>query len=246
MKDTSKTLKIFLLILFFINCHSNIFSQISINSYLEIGNNNVSEGVYSNFSSQFLAKFGSLTASTSGLLTFTNANPIIFSTYKLSVENEFIIFNNPISVDAFYLGKAFSKELNETNTGILVDYLTNHFGFQIGLNARIFSFNNEAKQKYNFPEPFNTTIWEPFNLMYKFTYYLQYNRKWNFEASVTNFDTYIIEQETNPMLLTKFSYKLQDKLLLYCDLGYLEAGLLNMRVNTFGLYLRGGVIWQIN
>jgi len=247
MKVTLKSLKITFLILLFVNSQNYIFSQISVNSYLESGTNNVSEGVYGSFSGQLLAKFGTFTASTGALLLFTNANPDpnILSAYKIGVENEFKISNNPINLDAFYLYKPFSKDLQETNLAVLVDYRVRHLGCQLGMNTRIFSFNNEAKKKYNFLELANSTIWEPFNLMYKFTYCFQITEKSNIEASVTDFDTYIIERETNPMLRVKFNYKLNEKLLLYSDLGYMEAGLLNMRVNYFGVFLRGGVIWQI-
>jgi len=67
----------------------------------------------------------------------------------------------------------------------------------------------------------------------------------NLELRITNFDTFTILQETNPMILAKLSYKINSKLQFYTDLCYMQAGLLNMRVNYFGYYLRGGVLWQI-
>ncbi len=245
LKAEFRVMKLIVL-LGFLGFQNPIFSQLSVNCYAELGTNNVSDGVYGNFSGLFSAKFGTFTASTGALLSLSNANPDIFSAYKLSVVNEFQIFNKPVKVGVFYLWKPFSVDLRETNYGVLAGYRAKHFGYQVGLNTRIYSFSNSAKQKFNFPDSVSTTIWEPINLIYKFTYYLELSKKWNFEASVTNFDNYIIEQETNPMIRTKFSYKLNNKLLLYSDLGYQQAGLLNMRVNTFGVFLRGGVIWQIN
>ena len=245
LKAAFKVLKLIVL-LGFLGFQNQVFSQLSVNSYAELGTTNVSDGAYGNFSGQFSAKFGTVTASTGALLSLSNANSDIFSAYKLGVENEFKIFNKPINIGAFYLWKPFSVDLRETNFGVLANYRTKHFGHQIGLNTRIYSFSAAAKQKYNFPDSVSTSIWESINLMYKFTYYLELSKKLNFEACITNFDTYIIEQETNPMIRTKFSYKLNDKLLFYSDLGYQQAGLLNMRVNTFGVFLRGGVIWQIN
>lgn len=245
LKAELNVLKLIVL-LGFLEFQNPVFSQLTVNSYAELGTNNVSDGAYGNFSGQFSAKFGTFTASTGALLSFTNANQAIFSAYKLSVVNEFQIFNKPVNIGAFYLWKPFSVDLRETNYGVLGSYRAKHFGYQLGLNTRIYSFSTAAKQNYNFPDSVSTTIWEPINLMYKFTYYLKMSKKWNFEASVTNFDNYIVEQETNPMIRTKFSYKLNDKLLFYSDLGYQQAGLLNMRVNTFGVFLRGGVIWKIN
>jgi len=229
-----------------LNIVNHAHSQISINSYTELGTNNVSAGAYGNLSGLVLAKLGTFSASTGALLSVSNANLSVFSAYKLSVNNEFQLFKIPFRVGGFYLWKPFSVDLRETNVGVLINYRTRHFGYDLGLNTRVYGYSEAAKRKYNFPSSASTTIWEPANWMYKLTYYLQFNPKTNFEACVTNFDTYMVEQETNPMIRTKINYELNNKLHLYSELGYQQAGLMNIRVNTFGVFLRGGVVWQLN
>jgi len=222
------------------------YSQISINSYAELGTTNVSAGAYGNFSGLLSAKFGAFSVSTGALVSVSNADLNVFSAYKLSVDNEFQLFKTPFRVSGFYLWKPFSVDLRETNAGVLVNYRTRHFGYDLGLNTRVYGYSEAAKRKYNFLGSASTTIWEPVNWMYKLTYYLQFNPKTNFEACVTNFDTYMVEQETNPMIRTKINYELNNKLHFYSELGYQQAGLMNIRVNTFGVFLRGGVVWQLN
>jgi len=243
--NTIKLMK-YCVLLFFISLYKPGFSQVSVDTYFEAGSTNVSAGLYGNFSTQISARLGSFSVSTGGLLNFSNANTYVFSAYSLQVTNEFKILNFPVNIAAFYLWKPFSEDLRESDFGVLAKFRIKHWGYQLGINSRVYYFTHAARQKYNFADSVAISIWEPFNLMYRLSYYHSIGPKWDFEACVTNFDRYLIEQETNPMLQAKFSYKMNNILLFYSDLGYMQAGLLNMRVNTFGLFLRGGVIWKIN
>jgi len=225
---------------------NTLFSQIWLNGYTETGTNNVSEGFYEGVSGQVSAKFHNFKVQTGGLFYFSNANNPVFSAYKLQLENIFSAFKIPLTITAFYLWKPFSDDLNETNVGALLSYESKHFGCELGLNTRFYYFNQQAILKYGFTSSTSTSIWEPVNAMYRVSYYLPVSPKTEFEASITNFDFFQIEQETNPQIRLGCNYKLNEKMLLYGNLGYLEAGLLNMRVNTFGVFLRAGVVWQIN
>ena len=224
----------------------NSFSQISLDSYLETGSNAVSQGMYGNFSAGISGKTGSLSASTSALFSFSNATDQVFSAYRLQLGNDFQLGKYPINISGIFLWKPISDEMRETNFGLLANYKTRHFGYTIGLNTRIYSFTQAAITQYNFADSIHTTFWEPINVMYKLSYFIDFNTNLTLEASITNYDRYFIQQETNPMILLNLNYKLNNKLQLYGDLGYMQAGLLNLHVNYFGLYLRGGVIWKID
>lgn len=223
----------------------NLFSQFSVNSYAEVGDNAVSQGIYGNFSGLLSAKFGSVTATTGGLISLSNATPNVFSAYTFQLQTEQTILKKAVTIGGFYLWKTFSEDLRESDIGLLVNLKTKHFGYQLGVNSRLYYFSQAAKAKYNLPDTVLTSISEPFNLTYRLTFYQPFSKKMNFEFSLTNFDTYTIQQETNPMLRTQLSYELNSKLNLYTELEYLQAGFFNMRVNYFGLLLRGGVVWHI-
>lgn len=225
---------------------NRVSSQTINNSYFEVGSNYASAGFYGSLSTQFSQQFGNFEASAGGLFTLSNAQSNIFSALKLGISNNFQLKNRTLNVGAFYLFKPFSRDLNESNFAIFANYRTSHFGYILGLNSRIYSFNRSAIQKYNFPDSIKTSIWEPYNLMYRISYFHDIVPKLNFEASITNYDQYLIQQETNPMLQVNFNYQLNNKLQLYSELTYMQAGMLNIRINYFGLYLKGGVIWQLN
>lgn len=238
-------------ILLFIICfplsyRNSVFSQISLNSYIETGNNVVSQGSYGNLSAELLGRTGTLSASTGALLSFSNATNQVFSAYSLQVANDFKFGKFPVKINALFLCKPVSNEMRETNFGLMAEHRAKHFGYKVGLNTRIYSFTQAAIRQYGFADSIHTSLWEPINIMYKFSYFTPFSPKLNFEVSVTNYDRYFIQQETNPMILTNLTYKQNSNLQFYSELGYMQAGLLNMHVNYFGLYLRGGVIWKIN
>ena len=223
-----------------------IFSQVSLNSYAEIGSNAVSEGVYGDFSTQVEGRTGNFSTSVGGLLSFSNARESVLSAFLFTATNDFQLKKNKLSISGFYLWKPLSDIMYETNFGLLGAYRTTHFGYKLGLNTRFYNFTKAAILLYNFDETTQTTLWEPTNVMYKISYFRDFSKKLDIEAVVTNFDHYFIQQETNPMILLNLGYKLNSKLKLYSELGYMQAGLLNFHVNAFGVYLRGGMIWQIN
>jgi len=234
------------ILFFFLSGQNSVFSQISLDSYAEVGSNAVSQGIYGGFSAQVSGQFGSFNATTGCFLSLSNEGGDIFSAYSLTVSNDILIHKHKINASGFYLWKPISSDLRETNLGLLVKYRTRHFGYIIGLNSRIYSFSRSAIIRYNFPDSIRTKFWEPVNAMYRLSYYQQFNPKLNFEASITNYDRYFIQQETNPMILTNLTYIFNSNLQFYSELGYMQAGLLNMHVNYFGLYFRGGVIWRLD
>ncbi len=237
-------------ILLFIICfplsYQNVlFSQISFDSYVETGSNAVSQGIYGGFSANISGRYQTASVSTGGLLSFTNAKKNVFSAYSFGISNDFKIKDNKINIAAFYLFRPFSADLRQTNFSILAKYRTNHFGYSLGINSRIYSFSKAAIRRYNFNDTIQTSILEPINLMYKLSYYHSFSSKLNLEASITNYDRYYILQETNPMILAKLSYYFNSKLQFYNEMSYLQAGLLNIRVNYFGFNFRGGIVWHI-
>lgn len=245
-KSKSLKISILLLIICFPLSYQNVlFSQISVDTYAEIGGNGVSQGVYGDFSALVSARLKTFKVSTGGLLSFSNTGVNIFEAYSLAVFNDFQISKRKITIGTFYLWKPFSTDLRQTTFGLLANYRTKRMGYSLGFNSRIYSFSRAAIERNNFADTITTSYWEPLNFMYKISLYRQINTKFDLEASVTNYDRYFILQETNPMILAKLNYNYNAKLQFYSELGYMQAGLLNIRVNYYGIYCRGGIIWHI-
>lgn len=232
--------------IFLFGFHNRGFTQISVDSYVGVGQTLVSEGAYSELSTLVFGKYAGFNAATGGLISLMNTQQNLFTAYSLAFSKDFSIAHHNFNIGTFYLWKPFSDNLRETNIGMLADFKTRHFAYAVGLNSRTYSFTNAAKQKFNLTKSINTTITEPLNLMYKVSYFKPFNHLFLFEGSVKNYDRYIVLQETNPMLFAKFSCGINYKLQLYSELCYMQSGFFNVHVSYFGFSIRGGVLWQIN
>jgi hypothetical protein len=206
------------------------------------GANYTSSGLYSDFAGGITAVISEWQFEARAGVTLSNERENVFNALKMDVSRDFSIKEKPVTGHVFYLWQPFTAILHEHNAGIIFHHRSNKFGYDIGLNTRIFKLPNAYAESNGYNQ---VSIWEPINLMYKLTYYQPIDKKWDFKALLTNFDTFLIQQETNPMLITNLSYQLSGTSKLYMDLGYLQAGLMNIRVNYFGYFIRGGIQWKL-
>jgi hypothetical protein len=83
--------------------------------------------------------------------------------------------------------------------------------------------------------------------MYSFSYSIKpTTHKWNAGITVTNFDHFMINQETNPYVNLKGFFKICSPVRIFAEAWYKTAGALNMSSNYFGFLLRGGIVWNLN
>ena len=133
----------------------------------------------------------------------------------------------------FFIFSPYSEILKEYNWGFLLSTERNYLNIKLGTNFRT----------YLIP---NGNVSENGNLIYDFSYDLKKaDNNWNLGASVTNFDHFLIHQETNPMFNIHGRYKINESLGLKAEIWYQTAGALNLHVNYFGTFLRTGLIWKI-
>ncbi len=232
-------------ILITVVCYT-VCSQINQENYIDIGSSNVSEGAFLRLASASSFGIKNYKAQTGILWAFSNQSAKRFTGWFLDVSGNFKIKKVPFDAGIFYRLNPFSKIMHENNWGILLGYNTNHFRLKIGNNLRIYKLNRGTIEEYGLENNGNKRIIEPRNLMYSFMYCLKpADHKWNMAATVTNFDYFLIQQETNPIIMCRFLYNVKSGLSLYSDLWYQSAGLFNIRVNYFGFFLRTGISWQI-
>ncbi|GAB1416416.1 hypothetical protein MASR2M117_18220 [Paludibacter sp.] len=158
-------MKFKIIITFFILLISftKIFSQLTGRLLIESGENYASSGFYGSF-------YGDVNYSTdivdisvlSGIQTKENT----FNALKLNVSKDFIVNNKKFKSSLFYQWRPFSTRLNEHNFGVLFHFILNRFGFDLGLNSRIYGLSSKYAKENNYSE---TKIWEPVNLMYNLT-----------------------------------------------------------------------------
>jgi len=220
-------------------------SQPSVMSFVEAGQNNTYDRGYFSFSISPSYRLHNDYFSAGVLFTAGGQRENNFGGYYLDYERSFSIHNQAFAVSGFYLWVPFSNELRETDWGITLSYKLPHFRFTLGNNYRTYRFSR-AYVRSDESTSGTYRIIEPGNLVYSFRYNLRKEEEpWNLMFSVTNNDYFMFEQETNPMVILKGTWRIADNLTSFIDLGYKSAGLLCIKVDYFGYFLRLGIKWDI-
>jgi len=225
---------------------NGIRAQINLGSYLDIGENNVSEGIFIKNAYRGSYQYEKYMVEAGMQFDLISNNPNIFSGLDIIGSREFLIGNFPFDVKGFFMLNRFSDIMYETNWGVAVETRKpEHFLFELGTFFRTYAINSEARNEYDINKS-DSKLKENFNLMYVISAYVKpYDHYWNVGLSCTNVDYYIFSQSTNPGFNLQMKYKPKSNLTLCFDAWYRQAGVLNISANYFGYFFRGGVKWEI-
>jgi hypothetical protein len=220
-------------------------AQNSLDGYLDIGKNQVSQGMYVQFSNAGCyekTKWGLKAGYQLGLVQHKD---VIFNSWYLNPYSKIKIGNVLLDLGSEYLWIAISQDLRETDLIVSARTTLNHWQLSFGTSFRTYRLSRDAAKDADQPYP-ERRITEKWNMIYNATYVLKpYENRWNLSGTFTNNDHFIIQQENNPMLNLRFDYKLNTRLNLYSELWYKPAGLMVIRVTYYGMFLRLGVSWKI-
>lgn len=220
-------------------------SQISISAFIDAGENNVSRGPYVKTSILGDIQFSGSTLEAGSVANIRYSGHKIISGASLSFGHQFYIKKFSLEVAGFYLANPFSDLIHESDWGILLKSGQKHFQYMAGFAFRTYKITREAMNKYDIEA--NTSLHENWNLVYQLGYSVKpANNKWNIGLSVTNFDHFLINQETNPMIYISGHYKISPELTLFSEAWYKNAGAFNLYANYFGFFIRTGMIWKLN
>jgi hypothetical protein len=239
-------LKIYIAYFFLLLFSFSALAAIDQVNYIDVGNNNMSEGAFLRLASVSLFEKGNYRAGSGFLLNFSNQSDKIFAGFFINASGDFRIKKIPFEAGLFYRINPFSEMMKEINYGILLGYGSDHFRLKLGNNFRLYKLNKNTIEDYGLSTGSRTRIFEPRNLMYNLAYYIMpADHKWNAAAYITNYDFFLIQQETNPIISGRFIYDYSARLRVYCEIWYQGAGMFNLQANHFGFYLRTGISWQI-
>ena len=221
-----------------------VVAQSGVNVYADLGTNNVSHGLFIKSAVLGNYKFGKNRLETGIQTDLKNYNKHIFSGYKLDASRDFMIKGILTEIHGFYTTTISSGIIRESNIGGMFRMRFNHFEMTLGTNLRTFSLRQSGIIVYENQK--NTSkMHEAGNFMYSFGYNLKpAENRWNAGITLTNFDHFMINQETNPMINLHGSYKMNSPASLYAQAWYKIAGASNLEVNYFGFYLKTGLLWN--
>ncbi len=211
----------------------------------DVGKTNVSDGFYAKFLSSGDYDWDKYSLAAGIQLDLRSANPNTFSGASLKGSRRFSVKAQPVQTEAFFVLHRFSALLYETNWGVLAETRQNNFRFQLGTGFRAYRYTRDAINKYNINA--NKTLRENFVIIYLLGYSLKPDEHhWNLGAAVTNIDHFVINQETNPLIMVHGIYRLNPRLSLNMETWYKSAGAFNLSVNYFGFFIRTGLSWALD
>lgn len=154
----------------------------------------------------------------------------------------FLVDEKPLKAGVFHIWKPFTDRMGEHNTGILVNMNRKRFDYDLGLYRRYFYIRQSFLRKGNYNQRYHS---EQLNIMYRIMYKLIQKEDIDLKMGIGSFDSFTLQQETNPMFLTEMQYHLSDRFSLRLNAVYLQSGLMNIRVNYYGYQIRGGMLWNL-
>ncbi len=232
-----------------------VFSQLTQSNYIDVGSSSISSNTYFRLTSISGYRLNNYEFQLGLQGTFTESDRRDLSGWFLKARGDYSVKEFPFSVTALFLRNPYSSLTSETNLGLIAKHSRKHIEIQLGYNARIYSLKSSEVYLSDLPDDPDLKIFEYRNFMYKGTLFLKpmsssmesrQEHEWNIGASFTNFDHFLIQQETNPIISGLFQYDLQANLRLYSELWYQGAGMLNLSANYYGFYIRAGFTWKID
>lgn len=212
--------------------------------YNDIGSNNVSEGLFVTTALYGNYKLGKTILGYGNQFNLRKHNTNFFSGAKIHIDRNFQIQSRQCKATLFYTYNLFSEIIHETNLGIALNHDSKHFSYVLGSNFRTSHLTRKAIEDYNISS--STKLVAKWNLMYLVGISLKpLENRWNAGFRITNIDSFIIHHDTNPMLVLNTKYRLQVPLTLYMETWYKTAGVFNISANSFGFFLRTGVLWEL-
>lgn len=221
-------------------------AQLELESFIDIGENNVSEGVYIKNAYRGNYQYKKYNIETGIQFDLMSSNPNTLTGIDIIGSRKFLIKNFSFDVKGFFMLNRFSDLMYETNYGIRLETRKfKHILFEIGTNFKTYAINAKARKEYNIDKS-NSKLHENYIVMYLVTAFLKtHDSDWNVGFSVTNFDYYAIDQLVHPRINLQMKYKLKPNLTLYLDSWYRRSGIFNISANHFGYFFRGGIKWKI-
>lgn len=219
-------------------------AQPGINIYTELGQNNISQGLYIKSAALGDFNFGNNILSSGIQTNLDKNNKILVSGYTINASRYLILQRMVVELQGFFTMTELSEIMHETNWGLLMKIRRNHFEMAIGSNFKTYSFSEQAQRVYKIMND-AVSINETFNIIYLFRYNVMpsYN-KWNIGWAITDIDYFRFNQETNPIFKLNGYLRFSNKISINADLSYELAGFTNLAFVYFGLNLKTGLIWN--
>lgn len=231
-------------ILFFISILFFSFSanaQLKLGIWADAGTSQIDANGFTSVSAEVAYSYDKYELSLAYSTLYTEWKETIHNGFKIDFSRGFNLNNFPFVTSIFYLHKPISKQIYEWDLGIFLNKNTGNWNYGIGGHYR------EIRLKKEHANYADNKIIEGFNLLYLLRYNIPLNSEaWKLHASLTDFDHFLLLQETNPMVYMGGNYLGFKNLDIFSEFWYRSAGFNNIQVQYYGYFFRLGAVWKFD
>lgn len=215
-------------------------AQLKVGIWADAGSSQIDVNGFTSVSGETVYSYHNYSLSLGYSTLFTEWKETNSNGLKVDIAREFSINNFPFKVSVFYLNKPISTEIYEWDLGVFIHKNTGNWHYGMGGHYR----EIRIKSKYS-EDSSDSKIVEGFNLLYLLRYNIPLKTEtWKLHATITDFDRFLLLQETNPMMYVGGDYLGFNNLNIFSEFWYRSAGLNNIQVNYYGYFFRLGAIWK--
>lgn len=234
---TGKWLTLFVAILLF---STNTRAQLNAGIWGDAGSSQIDVNGFTSFSAEAAYSYDKYSFSAAYSILFSEWKETIHNGIKLDIGRNFELKKIPFRASILYLHKPVSNEIYEWDLGAFLHKKTGNWNYGFGGHYR----EIRLKKKYAEDYP-DTKIVEKFNLLYVLRYNIPLKTEtWKLHATLTNFDHFLLLQETNPMVYVGAHYLGFKNFNIFSEFWYRSAGLNNIQVQYYGYSFRLGALWK--
>lgn len=144
---TRKHLLISLLVV--LTSFPRIKAQLTVNSFLELGETNISEGIYLTNGYRSLYQYQRFLIEAGIVTNLSDVDSVGISGVDLALSADVKLKSKPIRVRIFYLMNFVSEYLHESNTGFTLEMREwKHLGLRVGNNIKTYTYNRLATNEF--------------------------------------------------------------------------------------------------
>jgi hypothetical protein len=242
MKKIIFTSLVFLIL--FLYSGAALFAQPRFNTYMDLGSNDLSDGLFFRTSGIAEWTLGKFSIEGGAQFDFKSTNENFLTGTDFAASWNFKIAKSDLDLKGFARWTLFSGLIRIPDYGIQAGWNSKYITAAIGTHYRTWVFSEEAQLEYNIGT--ESRVHEDLQLLYLIGLRLKpRDNDWNIGLNMTNIDYFIISETDEPSFNISGSYKTAKKLKLFGEVWYKSTVAYDSDINYTGVFLRAGIIWKI-
>lgn len=220
--------------------------QIQLESTLTTGQNQTKPEGFLNMAICPAYELNQWTFGAGAELAVLNPQNTMLDAWKLDAGRKILIKKHEYKLYGGFYCRPFSEYFRELNLVLTIKTEYGHFRGMIGNNSRIWRLSGKAIEQWPEADSAGTIMKKEYrNLLYDFSVYLKKtDHPWNIGLGFSNLNGFFFNQETTPMLFSRYENKITESMQLFAECWFQQAGSANLQTQYFGFFIKGGLVWK--